>query len=95
MTDHDSDDSDLDFSLVHADDAWLDILGAGDPAWLAMLHAAHPDVAAAFDDTQLAALLLAWRQDVDAEPIGNPIEPKAAVAAVTATRTAAPAAVSA
>jgi hypothetical protein len=65
----------IDFSLVHADDAFLDALGA-----------AEPDQAGAYADDRLAALLLSWRDDVDAEPITNLVEPKLAVATVRAAR---------
>lgn len=44
-----------DFALVHADDALLDALGAA--------------VVMVDPSDDLALLLLAWRQDVDAEPI--------------------------
>jgi hypothetical protein len=65
----------VDFSLVHADDEFLDALGA-----------AQPDPDGTFADDRLAALLLSWRHDVDAEPIGNLVEPKLAVATVQAAR---------
>ncbi|MFL6143338.1 MAG: anti-sigma-D factor RsdA [Labedaea sp.] len=65
----------IDFSLVHADDEFLDALGATDP---------DPD--GSFADDRLAALLLSWRHDVDAEPIGNLVEPKLAMATVQAAR---------
>src|SRR5436190_11600988 len=68
-------DDPIDFSLVHADDEFLDALGATDP-----------DPGGNFADDRLAALLLAWRDDVDAEPIGNLIEPKLAMATVQAAR---------
>ncbi|HEU5475984.1 MAG TPA: anti-sigma-D factor RsdA [Actinophytocola sp.] len=66
----------IDFSLVHADDEFLDALGGG-----------QPDPDGRFADDRLAALLLSWRQDVDAEPIANLVEPKLAVATVQAART--------
>jgi hypothetical protein len=65
----------IDFSLVHADDEFLDALGA-----------AQPDPDGTFADDRLAALLLSWRHDVDAEPIRNLVEPKLAVATVRAAR---------
>ncbi|HET9142044.1 anti-sigma-D factor RsdA [Actinophytocola sp.] len=68
-------DEPVDFSLVNADDEFLDALGAG-----------QPDPAGRFTDDRLAALLLSWRQDVDAEPIANLVEPKLAVATVQAAR---------
>lgn len=64
----------IDFSLVHADDAFLDALGG-----------AHPD--GSFADDRLAQLLLAWRNDVDAEPITEDlVDPKLAVATVRAAK---------
>jgi hypothetical protein len=76
-TDVDNDylDDPIDFSLVHADDAFLDALGA-----------AHPDRDDTLADDKLAALLISWRQDVDAEPIGDLVDPKLAVATVQAAR---------
>jgi hypothetical protein len=65
----------IDFSLVHADDAFLDALGG-----------AQPDQDGSFADDQLAALLLSWRNDVDSEPIHELVEPKLAVATVHAAR---------
>jgi hypothetical protein len=65
----------IDFSLVHADDEFLDALGSPEPGR-----------SATFADDRLAALLLSWRDDVDAEPIGNLVEPKLAVATVRAAR---------
>jgi hypothetical protein len=63
----------IDFSLVHADDEFLDALGS-------------PDRSRDFADDRLAELLLSWRHDVDAEPIGELVEPKLAVATVRAAR---------
>lgn len=65
----------IDFSLVHADDAFLDALGA-----------AEPDPTGEFADDRLAELLLSWRRDVDAEPITDLVEPKLAVDTVQAAR---------
>lgn len=48
------DDDDIDFALVYADDAYLDDLGGAVPG--------EPV-------DELAAMLLAWRDAVDAEPI--------------------------
>ena len=62
-----------DFSLVHADDGLLDQLG----------RAAEPDrdlQPVDFEpDDRVAAMLLAWRLDVDAVPIGGLIERDEAV----------------
>jgi hypothetical protein len=81
------DDDAIDFSLVHADDAFLDALGA------AIRHSPESSRANVrvreFEDSsdeRLAALLLSWREDVDAEPIGDLVEPKLAVATVQAAR---------
>jgi hypothetical protein len=41
-----------------------------------------------FDDEQLNALLLAWRQDVDSVPVPEMVDTKTAVATVTAARSA-------
>lgn len=46
----------VDLAAVQSDDALLDMIGAG--------HVAH-----SFTDASLAAVLVAWRRDVDAEPI--------------------------
>ena len=73
--DQDSLDDPIDFSLVHADDEFLDVLGA-----------AQPDQDGTFADDKLAALLLSWRHDVDAEPIHELVDPKLAVATVQAAR---------
>lgn len=72
--DHDYLDDPIDFSKVHADDAFLDALGA-----------ARPDEDG-FADDKLAALLLSWRHDVDEEPIHELVDPKLAVATVQAAR---------
>ncbi|MFC5286136.1 anti-sigma-D factor RsdA [Actinokineospora guangxiensis] len=68
LDDMDGDGELIDFAKVHADDAFLDALGAslrGEPS------------APAFDpltehpaDAELAALLTSWRDEIDAEPIG-------------------------
>jgi hypothetical protein len=56
----DWDDESLDFSLVHADDALVDQLGSveGPDPWVTRRD-------------RLAQVLLVWRLDVDAEPIGD------------------------
>jgi hypothetical protein len=58
--------ADIDFALVHADDAYLDRLGAGMPP------SDPPD--------ELAVLLLAWRAAVDAAAIGELVTPELAAA---------------
>lgn len=67
----------IDFSLVHADDAWLKTLGSveGPDPWVIRRD-------------ELARVLLAWRRDVDAEPIGGLIEQDEAVAVVQEAATA-------
>jgi hypothetical protein len=72
---HQLDDEAIDFSRVHADDAFLDALGA-----------TKPDPDGTFADDRLAKLLLAWRNDVDSEPITDLVDPKLAVATVRAAR---------
>lgn len=62
----------VDFSLVHADDEYLDALGAG-----------RPD-ADRFGGDEIAALLLAWRDAVDAEPIHQLVALDLAVATLRA-----------
>ncbi|MGW5053208.1 anti-sigma-D factor RsdA [Actinokineospora sp. NPDC004072] len=72
----------IDFARVHADDAFLDALGAslrgdGPPA-------DTDDLA----DAELALLLTSWRDDVDSEPIGELVDPRlAAHTVVHAART--------
>jgi hypothetical protein len=65
----------IDFALVHADDAFLDALGSARPGRIEPLG-----------EDRLAELLLCWRQDVDAEPIPEPIDDKLAVVTVRAAR---------
>lgn len=60
----------IDFALVHADDAYLDALGA-----------ARPPAATA---DRLTVELLAWRNAVDAEPIHELVALDLAVATVLA-----------
>lgn len=66
----------IDFSLVHADDAFLDALGSARPR--------VPEPRG--DDDRLAELLLSWRRDVDSEPIGELVDGKLAVMTVNAAR---------
>ncbi|MBE1467273.1 anti-sigma-D factor RsdA [Kibdelosporangium phytohabitans] len=63
---------------IRADDELLDALAAKTD------HAESVD----FDDEQLNALLLAWRQDVDSVPVPEIVDTKTAVATVTAARSA-------
>ncbi|MFI6024367.1 anti-sigma-D factor RsdA [Amycolatopsis magusensis] len=60
-----------DLSAVQADDALLDALGGSDP-----------QVADALGDQELNALLLAWRRDIDSQPIPELIDTDAAVVTV-------------
>jgi hypothetical protein len=69
-----------DLVQVRADDELLDALAAqvrGEEA-----------PAVDFDDEQLNALLLAWREDVDSDPVPEIVDTKTAVATVTAARSA-------
>lgn len=74
----DLDDDAIDISLVHADDAFLDALGAA-------IRGEIPDENSVRDD-ELAALLSSWRDDVDAEPIKELVDAKYAVATVISAR---------
>lgn len=74
----DLDDDAIDFSLVHADDAFLDALGAA-------IRGETP-VESDVRDDELAALLSSWRDDVDAEPIKELVDTKYAVATVISAR---------
>ncbi|CRK59945.1 FIG00997706: hypothetical protein [Alloactinosynnema sp. L-07] len=74
----DLDDDAVDFSRVHADDAFLDALGAA----VRGESATRPES----QDAELAALLSSWRDDVDADPIGELVDTKYAVATVFAAK---------
>ncbi|GAA4423445.1 hypothetical protein GCM10023148_25260 [Actinokineospora soli] len=78
LDDLDADGELIDFAKVHADDAFLDALGAairGDrPAPLS------DDVA----DAELAVLLTTWRDEVDSEPIGELVDARLAAQTVFA-----------
>lgn len=69
------DDEAVDLSRVHADDEFLNMVGA-----------AEPDQSDELADDELAALLLSWRREVDGTPIGELVDPKLAVATVQAAR---------
>ncbi|GAA5171011.1 MULTISPECIES: anti-sigma-D factor RsdA [Amycolatopsis] len=60
-----------DLSAVHADDALLDALGGSDPK-----------VADGLGDQELNALLLAWRRDIDSEPLAELVDTETAVTTV-------------
>ena len=61
-----------DLSAVQADDALLDILGGSDPA-----------IADGLGDQELNALLVAWRRDIDSEPLAELVDLDTAVHTVT------------
>lgn len=60
-----------DLSAVQADDALLDALGGSDPK-----------IADGLGDQELNALLLAWRRDIDSEPLAELVDNETAVTAV-------------
>jgi hypothetical protein len=62
-----------DLSAVHADDALLDALGGSDPK-----------IADGLGDQELNALLLAWRRDIDSEPLAELVDTDTAVTTVKA-----------
>ncbi|HJQ48191.1 MAG TPA: anti-sigma-D factor RsdA [Amycolatopsis sp.] len=62
-----------DLSALHADDALLDALGGSDP-----------QVADGLGDQELNALLLAWRRDIDSEPLAELVDTDTAVTTVKA-----------
>lgn len=66
-----------DLALVHADDEFLDMLGGLD------LDRLDGD---RVDGDELANLLVAWRQDVDAEPVGELVDEELAVVTVQAAK---------
>ncbi|MCI2419431.1 hypothetical protein MOQ72_18475 [Saccharopolyspora sp. K220] len=63
----------IDLTALQSDDELLDVLGG-----------TNPDVAASTADERpsLEALLIAWRQDIDAAPIGDLVDVDAAAAAI-------------
>ncbi|MEC3982122.1 anti-sigma-D factor RsdA [Amycolatopsis sp. H20-H5] len=60
-----------DLSAVQADDALLDALGGSDPR-----------IADGLGDQELNALLLAWRRDIDSEPLAELVDVDTAVTTV-------------
>ncbi|MFD8497921.1 anti-sigma-D factor RsdA [Amycolatopsis sp. NPDC059657] len=60
-----------DLSAVQADDALLDALGGSDPK-----------VADGLGDQELNALLLAWRRDIDSEPLADLVDTDTAITTV-------------
>ena len=61
-----------DLSAVQADDALLDALGGSDPA-----------VADGLGDHELNALLVAWRRDIDSEPLAELVDVDTAIRTVS------------
>jgi Anti-sigma-D factor RsdA to sigma factor binding region len=83
-----------DLAQIRSDDALLDALAAqyraaenGAPSTNGH-HSGNGHAPVDFDDEQLNALLLAWRQDVDSVPIPEMVDTTTAVATVTAARSA-------
>jgi anti-sigma-D factor RsdA-like protein len=62
-----------DLSAINADDALLDALGGSDPK-----------IADDLGDQELNALLLAWRRDIDSEPLAELVDTDTAVTTVKA-----------
>lgn len=75
--DHTADSGVRDLSALQADDALLDALGGPEP-----------ERASTLDDSELNALLLAWRREVDSEPIGELVDVETATATIAAAREA-------
>ena len=77
--DENADTEAIDLALVHADDEYLDLLGGtrlGD----------EDDPLGDFGDERLTELLMSWRRDVDAEPIGELVDTKLATVTVQAAK---------
>lgn len=77
----------IDLALVHADDEYLDLLGG--TRLDTHPDGAHPDEHASlgeFGDERLTELLLSWRRDVDAEPMGELVDTKLATVTVYAAK---------
>lgn len=73
--DAESDGGTVDLSALQADDALLDALGSGDT-----------ELSGPMSQSQVDALLLAWRREVDAEPIGELVDTDTAMGVVTSAR---------
>jgi hypothetical protein len=69
----------IDLALVHADDEYLDLLGGA-------RLTDEDDPLGEFGDEQLTELLMSWRRDVDAEPIGELVDTKLATVTVQAAK---------
>jgi hypothetical protein len=77
--DENTDTEAIDLALVHADDEYLDLLGG---SRLADEDAPFGE----FGDEHLTELLMSWRRDVDAEPIGELVDTKLATVTVQAAK---------
>ena len=77
--DENADTEAIDLALVHADDEYLDLLGG-------TRLADEDDPLGEFGDEQLTELLMSWRRDVDAEPIGELVDTKLATVTVQAAK---------
>lgn len=77
--DENTDTEAIDLALVHADDEYLDLLSGSQ-------RDDQDDEFGGFGDEQLTELLMSWRRDVDAEPIGELVDTKLATVTVQAAR---------
>ncbi len=77
--DENADTEAIDLALVHADDEFLDLLGGA-------RLADDDDPLGEFGDERLTELLMSWRRDVDAEPIGDLVDTKLATVTVQAAK---------
>lgn len=77
--DENADTEAIDLALVHADDEYLDLLGGS-------RLADEDDPFGDFGDEHLTELLMSWRRDVDAEPIGELVDTKLATVTVQAAK---------
>lgn len=75
----DVEDEAIDLALVHADDEYLDMLAGAD-----LDDQDRP--LGGFGDDQLTELLMSWRREVDAVPIGDLVDTKLATVTVHAAR---------
>lgn len=75
----DFEDEAIDLALVHADDEYLDMLAGFDLD-------SREEPLDGFGDDQLTELLMTWRREVDAEPIGELVDTKLATVTVHAAR---------
>ena len=75
LVDFEGDGEQIDLAELQADDALLDMLGG-----------TNPDVGPRDGESNLDALLVAWRQDVDSSPIGDLVDIDTAVATIAEAR---------